>query len=293
MLMDLLAALNDNLNNTLPALLIGNIITSLISNKATNLQLALANLIRDSKALINQMYQFRVTCSYDEILHFKKSAALAATKNIKLSGIHQGSMGLIQAVADNFDANISSQNGKLTTHSLAMLITQPTNDTPDEQHPRESIPRVSKADMSKPTDFEIRVHRYQGPKKVPMPENCSRKHVLPLKFLCSAVISERRAKDFDVSFLNEIINNDSCPEYNGYNTRQTREQGVSMEPATRAVYLPLIDMPPSDPDTIMTALHEAKRLTNERGQKNAIFTSDQQLYKVAVDVQWGIPKRIF
>ena len=73
--------------------------------------------------------------------------------------------------------------------------------------------------MSKPTDFEIHVHRYQGPKKVPMPENCSRKHVLPLKFLCSAVISERRAKDLDVSFLNEIINNDSCPEYNGYNTR--------------------------------------------------------------------------
>ena len=236
------------------------------------------------------MYQFRVTCSYNEILRFKKSAALAATKNIKLSRVHQGSMGLIQAVADNFDANISSQNGKLTTHSLAMLITQPTNDTPDEQHPRESIPRVSKADMSKPIDFEIRVHRYKGPKKVPMPENCSRKHVLPLKFLCSAVISERRAKDLDVSFLNEIINNDSCPEYNGYNTRQTREQGVSMEPATRAVYLPLIDMPPSDPDTIMTALHEAKRLTNERGQKNAIFTSDQQLYKVAVDVQWAYPK---
>ena len=131
-LMDLLAALNDNLNNTLSALLIGNIITSLISNKVTNLQLALGNLIRDSKALINQMYQFRVTCSYHEILRFKKSAALAATKNIKPRGIHQGSIGLTQAVADNFDANISSQNGKLTTHSLAMLITQPTNDTPDE-----------------------------------------------------------------------------------------------------------------------------------------------------------------
>lgn len=289
-MMDLLASLSDNLNNTLPALLIGNIITSIISNKATNLQLALGNLIRDSKALINHIYQFRVTCSYDEILRFKKSAALAATKDIKLSGIHQGSMGLIQAVADNFDANISSQNGKLTTHSLAMLITQPKIASPDDQHPRESIPRIPKADMSKPNDFEIQVHRYQGPKRVPMPESCSRKNVLPLKVLCSSVISERRAKDLDVSFLNEVINNDSCPEYNGYNTRQTREQRVSMEPETRAVYLPLIDMPPSDPDTIMTALYEAKRLTNERGQKNAIFTSDQQLYKVAVDVQWAYPK---
>ena len=62
-----------------------------------------------------------------------------------------------------------------------------------------------------------------------------------------------------------------------------------MKPKTQAVYLPLIDMPPSDPDTILTALHEAKRLTKERGQKNTIFTSDQQLYKVAVEMKWAHP----
>ena len=70
----------------------------------------------------------------------------------------------------------------------------------------------------------------------------------------------------------------------------TRQQGVSMQPKTKTVYLPLIDKTPSDPDTIMAALHEAKRLTKERGQKNAIFTSDQQLYKVAVEVQWAYPR---
>ena len=37
-----------------------------------------------------------------------------------------------------------------------------------------------------------------------------------------------------------------------------------MQSKTKAAYLPLIDMTPSNPDTIMTALHEAKRLTNER-----------------------------
>ena len=173
--MDLLASLNDNLNNTLPALLIGNIITSIISNKFTDLQLALGNLMRDSKALMNRMYQFKVTCSYDEILRFKKSAALAANKDIKLSGIHQGSMGLIQTLVDNFDASISSQNGKLATHCHAMLIAQPKIGLPDEQHHRESIPRITKADMSKPNDFEIQVHRYQGPKTLPMPESCSKK----------------------------------------------------------------------------------------------------------------------
>ena len=212
--MDPLAALSANLKYTLPALLIGNIITNVLSNNPTNLQIALGNLIRVSKSLTNQMYQFRVTCSYDDILHLKKSAALAATKEIQLSGIHEGGVGLIQAVADNFDADISSQNGKMTTHSLAMLIAQPNNASGDEQNNTETISRVSKADMSRPRDFDIPIHRYQAPKTVPMQEDCSKKNVLPLKVLCSCVISEQGAKELDLLFLSEIINDKNCPEYN-------------------------------------------------------------------------------
>ena len=86
-----------------------------------------------------------MTRSFDEILRFKKSAALEATKVLKLSGIHEGRFGLIQTVADNFDADISSQNGKVTTHSLAMLITQPKTAVNDDQSTcRESITRIQK-----------------------------------------------------------------------------------------------------------------------------------------------------
>ena len=77
-LMDLLAAMTDNLKNTLPALLIGNIVTSALSSKPTNLQIALGNLLSDHKSIVNKLYRFGVTCSYDEILRFKKSAALEA-----------------------------------------------------------------------------------------------------------------------------------------------------------------------------------------------------------------------
>ena len=115
-LMDLLAAMIDNLKNTLPALLIGNIVTSALSSKPTNLQIALGNLLRDHKSIVNKLYRFGVTCPYDEIIQFKKSAALEATKDLKLCGIHEGRFGLIQTVADDFDADISSQNGKVTTH---------------------------------------------------------------------------------------------------------------------------------------------------------------------------------
>jgi len=36
---------------------------------------------------------------------------------------------------------------------------------------------------------------------------------------------------------------------------------------------------------------EAAQLTNECGQEITIFTNDQQLYKVAVDITWVYPDR--
>ncbi len=43
-----------------------------------------------------------------------------------------------------------------------------------------------------------------------------------------------------------------------------------------AVYAPLIDMTPSNPDTIMSAMIETQRLTNECGQTITVFTNGQQ-----------------
>ena len=76
------------------------------------------------------------------------------------------------------------------------------------------------------------------------------------------------------------------PEFNGYNTARAREHGHGVQPATKAVYRPLIDMKPSDPDTMLTAMVEAQKLTNSCGQIATVFTNDQQLYRVAVDIKW-------
>lgn len=96
-----------------------------MTNQPTSLQIALGVLLRHSKALVNLMHDFGVTCSYDEVLRFKKSPAAAATKEFALSGISSSGLDMVQVVSDNFDADISSQNGKLSTHSLAVLVTQP------------------------------------------------------------------------------------------------------------------------------------------------------------------------
>ena len=112
--LNLLAHLSPKLNNTLPALLIGSIITAVVAGYPTQLQIALAVLLRDSKELVKSMSNFGVTCTYDELLRFKKSAAAAAAKSSELTGISKAEDGLVQIVVDNFDADIASQNGKVS-----------------------------------------------------------------------------------------------------------------------------------------------------------------------------------
>ena len=116
-----------------PAYMIGNIVSRYISTFPTTLQIALGVLMRDSKSLIQQLNEFGVTCAYDEVLQFKKSSAIAATEDIKLRGISDSKSSMIKTVVDIFDADISSQNGKLSTHSLAVLMTQTMKtETPNE-----------------------------------------------------------------------------------------------------------------------------------------------------------------
>ena len=102
--------------------------------------------------------------------------------------------------------------------------------------------------------------------------------------------SVARANDLDFKFLKQILNEKDFPELNGFNTKFCRKQGGSVMPATTALYTHLIDVKPSDPDTMMTVMMEAKRLTNTAGQDYVIFTTDQALYRIAVDIKWCYPE---
>ena len=60
----------------LPAILVGNIITNIIRKMPTTLNIALSILLQQ-KHLIKKFYDYGVSCSYDEHLRFKFSAAVA------------------------------------------------------------------------------------------------------------------------------------------------------------------------------------------------------------------------
>ena len=84
---DILSRVSQKLKQSLPALQIGNIITSVVKNLATPLQIALAVQLRDSKEQFKAFHDFGVTCSYDELLRFKKLVARAANANMHLTGL--------------------------------------------------------------------------------------------------------------------------------------------------------------------------------------------------------------
>ena len=80
-LLTLLSNVSEKLDNNLPALLIGNIVTSMLTNKPTSLQIALGVQVRQKNS-IESSHDFGVTCSYDEMLRFKASAASAAAGDV-------------------------------------------------------------------------------------------------------------------------------------------------------------------------------------------------------------------
>ena len=58
--------------------------------------------------------------------------------------------------------------------------------------------------------------------------------------------------------MKSIVSKDGEPEFNSYNTKNLCEQGHTIYPATKAVYLPLLDMTPAEPDTMLTVMVEAQ-----------------------------------
>ena len=68
-----------------------------------------------------------------------------------------------------------------------------------------------------------------------------------------------------------------------------RNNGQSLKSKTKVIFTPLLDRTPSDPSTVFTAMTEAEKITSQAGQNITIFTTDQQLYRVALEVMWMEP----
>ena len=74
-------------------------------------------------------------------------------------------------------------------------------------------------------------------------------------------------------------------------TRSSREQGHALQEKTKVLYLPLLNLKPSDEYTMLTCMLKAVDLRKAAGQEYVVLTLDQQLYRVALHVLWDNPNR--
>ena len=84
--------------------------------------------------------------------------------------------------------------------------------------------------------YDIEVCRYRGAKKPTPPESSVRVKVPTLMTLTQTAIILNRGRERDIEFLTNVL--DGGPEYRGYNTKRAREEGQSLKPRTKAIYLP-------------------------------------------------------
>ena len=282
-LTDILVAISSNFRNNLKGIaLISSMVAAISSSQTSILQVALGLFVHDKK-VIQQLHEYGVTCSYDEVRRFKISAAIFTTnqKPHCLKSEH----GLIHGVSDNFDANLCTQNGLKQTHSLATILVQHTQ-TPCNTS-REPIPRLKKPDLGNVSLTDVTLKTFTGEKKPNMPETFARHNVLPLKVLCNQQITVRRSRHCDFQFMKDILTNPDTPDYGGYNTKQARKSGQIVKPKSRIIYKPLINKTPSDHSTILSAMCDVESESLEAGQEVTIFTCDQQLYRITIDVIWN------
>ena len=108
---------------SLPYLLIGNVITSAIKKHPTMFQIALG-VYFNKKKKVKHMHDYLVCCSCDELLRFKKSSAVA--KYLQICNDRRQPVTVerhVQVIVDNFDSELSSPIVLVSTHDMATIKT--------------------------------------------------------------------------------------------------------------------------------------------------------------------------
>ena len=110
---------------------------------------------------------------------------------------------------------------------------------------------------------------------------------LPLKVLSGYYGEQNKFNYFQ--FIKEIITKPNVPDFGGYNTKQMRENYQATKNKPKVIYKPLINKTPSDPSTILTAMFNIEATLHLARHQVAVFTDNQQLFRVTIDIMWDDP----
>ncbi|XP_066967397.1 uncharacterized protein [Macrobrachium rosenbergii] len=177
------------------------------------------------------------------------------------------------------------------THSMAVEFVQHGRDATCDILPE--IPRISRDQVQHLqlcNKSSVKQYHFKGNKK-PVPPKITLQCGLSYDLLCRSGNSLQAALEKDISWLVSLLQNsdedDPPPEWAGAMVQSCRMEGMPDGPASQSIFGPLIDMPPSHPDTVLTTL-----MFIEKSLKNRKFIhlcADMQLYKVILQIKWSDP----
>ena len=140
----------------------------------------------------------------------------------------------------------------------------------------------------------VAFHYFDGNKN-PVPPLLQIHEGLPIELVRKKNDSVNTALEHDLSWLVNVIQNVSCgklpTEWAGHMTRKAKDKESDLGPATNFLFGPLIDAPPSNPDTVLTALMYIEQFLTQHNQRHLHISADMQLYKIVMQIKWSYPDR--
>lgn len=224
-----------------------------------------------SKHLVNLCAALGFSCSYSEAMLLESSAI---ARDEASPNIERGAF--IQIVYDNADVNINTLDGENTFHEMGgiVCITPCSALLPDQTIPRLKtyMPADTVSSFGTLPLKPCTVRKNAGLSAVPITD------LQGAAQLASDVLPSAP----DILWLyGKWSNTPDVPGWNGFMEQQTSEKDFQ---TTKVMYLPFIRAPPTDYDTILTALVEASKRTAALSQHTCFVTFDQPLYWKARDI---------
>ena len=249
------------------------------------------------------LHEYGLVTTYNEVMKFRTSAAIHTGKQPYTFGGLSENDGVLMSWVDNYDLNVFTPNGCRETHSLVVELTQQPESGPADEEMSTSnseedivIPRLSQLEISqvKLSDLSpVTMRHYQAGKNHKLPATVDHDG-LPYKDAVKQLADIKKALEADTEWLAKIITcedpGDPPPEWSGYMNHLAREGGF-ISKATQSVYGPLIDVPPSHPDTVLTSITYIEEFMQSYGRTYIHLVADLQLYKVAIQLKWSDPMR--
>lgn len=257
-----------------------------ITPKHVGLGLTLHQATR-SKKLVEMFHNAGHTISYKDILRIDTALAENTLQHMdRVTGAvvppNLVSRRFVHFSADNIDINDATLDGKNTFHATQIAVWQRG---PEHDNLLKSIEPSKRTTLIVPEAMEaiIPSHIAEGTTEPHLPEVQAEWFDNSINNSNTATI---KAAATDMAFMLERQHEEPRPTWTSFNQKHSH-----VDPEQSIVgYLPIIQAPAHDIDTLNTVVKRILHITASVQQKHAVVTVDQALFPALMELKWANPK---